>query len=162
MNMIKTLLLAAALMLPMSASLAMTDDQHMEYTKALGENNIKLVKKYLDDGIASPKDFFFGWTALHIAAEKGHVKLVELLVDRGADMNWRHEISRLTAFHLAALGGHTEVVKLLAAKGADVNIKMKADVSILRPLRDEGKTEMIKLLMDLGVKDDGCQEKQCF
>jgi|SRR5690554_316941 ankyrin repeat protein len=161
MNIIRSLLLAVALMLPVS-SMAMTDEQHMEYTQALGDNNIKLVKKYLDEGIASPKDFFFGWTALHIAAEKGHVKLVELLIDRGADMNWQHEISRLTAFHLAALGGHTEVVKLLAAKGADVNIKMRANVSILRPLRDEGKTEMVKLLMDLGVKDDGCQEKQCF
>jgi uncharacterized protein len=162
MNMIKSLMLAAALLLPMSASFAMTDDQHMEYTQALGDNNIKLVKKYLDEKIASPKDFFFGWTALHIAAEKGHVKLVELLIDRGADLNWQHEISRLTAFHLAALGGHQDVVKLLAAKGADVNIKMRADVSILRALRDEGKTEMIKLLTDLGVKDDGCQDEKCF
>lgn len=160
--MIKTLLLAAALLLPMSASFAMTDDQYMEYTQALGDNNIKLVKKYLDEKIASPKDFFFGWTALHIAAEKGHLKLVEFLIERGVDLNWQHELSRLTAFHLAALGGHTEIVKLLAAKGADINIKLKADVSILRPLRDAGKTEMVKLLMDLGVKDDGCQEEQCF
>ncbi len=162
MNMIKTLLLAAALLLPMSASFAMTDDQYMEYTQALGDNNIKLVKKYLDEKIASPKDFFFGWTALHIAAEKGHLKLVEFLIERGVDLNWQHELSRLTAFHLAALGGHTEIVKLLAAKGADINLKLKADVSILRPLRDAGKTEMVKLLMDLGVKDDGCQEEQCF
>lgn len=162
MNMIKSLILAAVLLLPMSASFAMTDDQHMEYTQALGENNIKLVKKYLDEKIASPKDFFFGWTALHIAAEKGHVKLVELLIDRGADMNWRHEISRLTAFHLAALGGHKEVVKLLAARGADINAHILADVSILRPLRDEGKDDMVKLLLELGVKDDGCQEEKCF
>lgn len=162
MNMIKSLLLAAALMLPMAPGFAMTDDQHMEYTQAIGENNYKLVKKYLDDGIASPKDFFFGWTALHIAAEKGHVKIVELLVDRGADLNWRHEISRLTAFHLAALGGHKEVVKLLAAKGADINVKMLADVSILRPLREEGKADMVKLLLELGVKDDGCEDEKCF
>jgi ankyrin repeat protein len=77
-------------------------------------------------------------------------------------MNWRHEISRLTAFHMAALAGHKEIVKLLAAKGADINIKMRADVSILRPLRDEGKADMVKLLTELGVKDDGCQEQKCF
>ena len=162
MNMIKTLLLAVALLLPVSASAAMTDDQYMEYTQALGDNNIKLVKKYLDEKIASPKDFFFGWTALHIAAEKGHLKMAELLIERGVDMNWRHEISRLTAFHLAALGGHKEIVKMLAAKGADINIKMRADVSILRPLRDEGKADMVKLLTELGVKDDGCQDEKCF
>jgi uncharacterized protein len=162
MNMIKSLLLVAALMLPMSASFAMTDDQYMEYTQAIGDNNIKLVKKYLDDGIAKPNDFFFGWTAVHIAAEKGHVKIVELLADRGADLNWRHEISRLTPFHLAALAGHKEVVKTLAAKGADINIKMLADVSVLRPLREEGKAEMIKLLLELGVRDDGCEDEKCF
>jgi uncharacterized protein len=162
MNMIKSLLLVAALMLPMSASFAMTDDQYMEYTQAIGDNNIKLVKKYLDDGIAKPNDFFFGWTAVHIAAEKGHVKIVELLADRGADLNLRHEISRLTPFHLAALAGHKEVVKTLAAKGADINIKMLADVSVLRPLREEGKAEMIKLLLELGVRDDGCEDEKCF
>ncbi|CAG0992639.1 protein phosphatase 1 regulatory subunit 27 [Methylophilaceae bacterium] len=162
MKMIKALVLAAAMVLPLSAFAALTDEHSMEYTQAIEDNNVKVVKKYLDNGEAGINDLFFAWTALQIAANKGQLKIVEELVNRGADMNIRHPVSKLTAFHLAALNGHADVVKYLAAKGADINIKMRADVSILRPLRDEGKTEMVKLLMDLGVKDDGCQDEKCF
>ncbi len=63
---------------------------------------------------------------------------------------------------MAAFGGYSDVVKLLAAKGADVNIKMRADVSILRAVRDEGNTKMVELLTSLGVRDDGCLEEKCF
>lgn len=162
MKKIKTLLFAIALLLPMAAGATMTDEQYMEYNQALGDDNIKLVTKYLDDKIASPNDFFFGWTALHIAADKNYMDLAKLLIDRGVDINWRHQITKLTAFHLAALGGHEDMVRFLAAKGADVNLKLRANVSILRAVRDEGKDHMVKVLLELGVKDDGCQEEKCF
>lgn len=162
MKMIKTLILAMAFLMPVSAMAVLTDDESMKFNQAIEDKNLKVLKKYLDSGEAGVNDYYSGWTALQIAANKGHLKVVELLVERGADMNVRHSISKLTAFHLAALNEHADVVKYLAAKGADINIKMRADVSILRPLRDEGKNDMVKLLMDLGVKDDGCQEKKCF
>jgi hypothetical protein len=63
---------------------------------------------------------------------------------------------------MAAFGGHDQVVKFLATKGADINIKMRADVSIIRAVRDEGNTKMVELLTSLGVKDDGCLEDKCF
>jgi hypothetical protein len=39
---------------------------------------------------------------------------------------------------------------------------MRADVSIIRAVRDEGNTKMVELLTSLGVKDDGCLEDKCF
>ncbi len=161
MNFFRTLVLALALFYPIASMAELNDDDHMRYTEALRDGNVKLVKKYLDTD-AKPNDKFFGWSALQIAATKGQLKVVELLIERGADLDYQHPISKNTAFHMAAFGGYSDVVKLLAAKGADVNIKMRADVSIIRAIRDEGNTKMVELLTSLGVRDDGCLEEKCF
>jgi ankyrin repeat protein len=161
MNSFRTLVLALAFGFPLASMAQLTDDDHMRYTEALRDGDVKLVKKYLD-GDAKPNDKFFGWSALQIAATKGQLKVVQLLVERGAELDYQHPISKNTAFHMAAFGGHDQVVKFLATKGADINIKMRADVSIIRAVRDEGNTKMVELLTSLGVKDDGCLEDKCF
>jgi ankyrin repeat protein len=84
-----------------------------------------------------------------------------LLIEKGADINYQHPISKNTALHLAALSNHPEVVTYLISKGADVNIKLRADVSIIRPLRDEGNIKMVELLLAAGTKEEGCQG-ECF
>lgn len=165
MNFFRTLVLALAFSItfifPLASMAQLTDDDHMRYTEALRDGDVKLVKKYLD-GDAKANDKFFGWSALQIAATKGQLKVVQLLVERGAELDYQHPISKNTAFHMAAFGGYNDVVKYLAAKGADINIKMRADVSIVRAVRDEGNTKMVELLTSLGVKDDGCLEDKCF
>jgi len=68
----------------------------------------------------------------------------------------------MTAFHLAAYDGHYKIVKYLAEHGADVNKKMRADVDIIRIVRDTGNNKMVDLLASLGVKNDGCQDEKCL
>ena len=36
----------------------------------------------------------YGGTALHVAAAHGHVKVVEVLLDRGANIEARNDVSR--------------------------------------------------------------------
>jgi ankyrin repeat protein len=57
-------------------------------------------------------------TALHLAAEHGHDKVVELLLAAGTDFNTQDQDWR-TALHRAAEHGHDKVVELLLAAGAD-------------------------------------------
>ena len=47
MKFIKTLMMVIALSIPF-ASFAMESDQQVEYTEALRDGNVKVVKKYLD------------------------------------------------------------------------------------------------------------------
>lgn len=63
-----------------------------------------------------------GWTALHVAASKGNVETVRLLLEPrySADVNARTNSQR-TPLHLAAMKGHEEVVDLLLTSGALVN-----------------------------------------
>jgi uncharacterized protein len=160
MKMIKALLLAAILLLPV-ASFAMEGEQQVDYTEALRDGNVKKVKKYLDSGV-DVNEKFFAWSALQISANKNQLKIVKLLVERGAEVNYVHPMTKMSAGQMAAFDGYTEVVKYLSSQGADWNLKLKGDVSIIRAVRDTGNTKMVDLLLSLGAKDDGCKEEKCF
>tara|TARA_B100000683_G_scaffold114242_1_gene112397 strand:+ start:3435 stop:3869 length:435 start_codon:yes stop_codon:yes gene_type:complete len=57
------------------------------------------------------------WTPLHAAANK---ETVELLIDKGADINAKDDTGGTPLFW-AALEGNEEVAELLIRQGADVN-----------------------------------------
>jgi len=161
MKLIKVLVLAVAFILPIAAHAEINGDDQVAYTQALRDGDVKTVQKFLNAGL-DVNEQFFTWTALQIAANKGQLAVVKLLVEKGADINYKHPITKMTSFHLAAYENYPEVVKYLASKGADINAKMGGDVSIIRALRDAGNTKMVDFLMSLGVKDDGCKEEKCF
>jgi hypothetical protein len=59
---------------------------------------------------------------LILAAERGHVGVVRLLLERGADVNFRSDYG-YTALYEAAERGHEEVVSILLGCGADPSSK---------------------------------------
>jgi ankyrin repeat protein len=58
-----------------------------------------------------------GYTAMHAAAENGHLEVIRFLADRGADLSPRVG-SGETPLDFAKLAGQTEAVELLRALGA--------------------------------------------
>ncbi|NBO10397.1 MAG: ankyrin repeat domain-containing protein [Methylophilaceae bacterium] len=160
MKMIKALLMVIALSLPF-ASFAMEGEQQVEYTQGLRDGDLKIVKKYLDSG-TDVNEKFFAWTAIQIATNNNQLAVVKLLVERGADINYVHPVTKMTALHLAAYDGHQEIVKYLISKGADLTLKLKGDVSILRLVHDKGDKKMEEILLAAGARDDGCKEDKCF
>jgi len=84
-------------------------------------------------------------TALHVAAWRGRMDLLNLLYKRGADVNDVDKIGR-TALYYAAHDGNAEVSKWLVERGADANAKVGVhscarDIPYpsLTKLRDVGK-----------------------
>ena len=57
---------------------------------------------------------------LHFAAQKGNLREVRRLVERGLPFDTFDEIGK-TPLHYACEGGHINVVKYLIQQGADVN-----------------------------------------
>jgi len=62
----------------------------------------------------------YGMTLLHVAAQHGHLRVVDLLLERGIDVNARESGDNTCAMHWAAAGGHLDVVRRLADAGGDV------------------------------------------
>lgn len=61
-----------------------------------------------------------GWTALHYAAQRGHLDLVDHILDLGFPVDARDN-SGATPLYRAVGFGHLPVVKLLHARGADIH-----------------------------------------
>lgn len=157
MKHLRIFLVAMAVLLP-SLAFAITDEEQIDFITALGEGNVTTVQHYLDNG-ASVNEGSFAWSPLQIAANKDQLAIVKLLVERGADLNYKHPITKMTALSLAAYEGYQDVVEYLLSKGADPNIKLRGGVSIVRAVRDIGNNEMADFLLKNGAKDDGCEGK---
>ncbi|CAL1263953.1 unnamed protein product [Larinioides sclopetarius] len=72
--------------------------------------------------------------ALHLAAYKGHLTVVELLINNG--INNYSVNNGYTELHLAACEGHTDVVNFLISKGYNVNEKIGTIVSAENEILD--------------------------
>lgn len=85
-----------------------------------------------------------GNTSFHIAAEKGNRKVINLLLEKGANVNCVNSLV-LTPLNLAVRSGKTKTIKLLLKKGAKIN-----DIDLLLAVvKSDRKT--IKLLLKYGA-----------
>ena len=83
--------------------------------------DLEAVKAALDAGTAVDAKTKYRATALAFAAERGHLDVVQLLIDRGADVNNKDTFYGFTPRTWAQFGGHSEVVKLLDEHGGQLS-----------------------------------------
>jgi ankyrin repeat protein len=84
---------------------------------------------------------------------KGNTKIVELLLEKGADVNAKDKDGNVTALIMAASNGHTETVKFLLERGADVNAKDNDGFTALKAARKAGHLDIVQLLKKAGAKE---------
>jgi hypothetical protein len=98
-----------------------------------------------------------GFTALHIAARKGHVSVIKELLDHGAKIDLAEE-DGFTALHTASLKGHVSVNKELLDRGAKTDSVTGKGNTALYIAAQEGHVSVIKELLDHGAKIDLAEE----
>ncbi len=108
------------------------------------------VKKLLDEGVDVNTKFRYGTTALFFACDHGHVDVVKVLLDKGADLTLKDSFYGFTPLMLAVSPAqkkkpeHTEIAKLLIAKGAPG----KEDA--LRSAIEDGDAVLTKFILETG------------
>jgi ankyrin repeat protein len=94
----------------------------MSIHTAARQGKLKEVRRQLAWGVnVNERHFFTRDTLLIEAADNGHLDVVKLLIENGADVNLKGE-AWYGPLHAAAAKGHIEVVKILLENGADINI----------------------------------------
>lgn len=87
---------------------------------------------------------------VHMAALKGQVKILEILLNRGGDINAYDSTGR-TALHCALAGSRMDAFRLLINRGADVT---RCDTKGLSPLRmavEKGMEDAVVTLIEKGA-----------
>ena len=88
-------------------------------------NGVDIARMLIEAGADVDKQCEHGRTALHMAAAWGHADVVQLLLEKGAQMNvvpGGFDYAG-TGLHYAAFNSHRPMVEFLLDNGADRNVK---------------------------------------
>ena len=84
------------------------------------------------------------------AASKGNKEVVEVLLDKGADIYKATQYGDV-ALHWASFNGHLEMVELLLDRGSDPNTAGQYEATPLHYACQKFKLKVIKMLLDRGA-----------
>ncbi|KAM8924615.1 fibronectin type 3 and ankyrin repeat domains protein 1 [Pelodytes ibericus] len=93
----------------------------------------------------------FGLTPLMVAAQKGYLRFVEILVAHGADVN-QEDGSGKNSLMLACFSGHLDVVQYLRKQGASWESTDKGGCTAMHWAADGGHLKVVQWMIN-----DGCE-----
>lgn len=146
------------LLIEAGASANIAADQHTTpLHTAAGKGSLQVLEHLLQvrkaqDGDAWPAALVAGAesTAIHFAAQEGHVECVQALLDAGCNVNATIG-SGDTPLHLAASGGHSQATKFLIEKGASLTAKNSDGILPIHTSASHNSSETLKVLIDSGA-----------
>lgn len=91
-----------------------------------------------------------GFTPLHIASHYGNQQIANLLIQKGADVNYaaKHNI---TPLHVAAKWGKTNMVAVLLENGAAIDSKTRDGLTPLHCAARSGHEQVVDMLLERGA-----------
>ncbi|RYP23815.1 hypothetical protein DL765_000892 [Monosporascus sp. GIB2] len=145
------------------------DDYSSDIVSALAaavyQENVELAADLIKAGanVNKPANGCMARTALQLAADIGHLRLVDILLDADADVNAPPcSDYGATALQYAAIGGHLEVARRLLRAGANVNAEGAEEDgrTALEGAAEHGRLEMVYLLLERGARIRGIYTSQ--
>ncbi|KAG8582214.1 hypothetical protein GDO81_007963, partial [Engystomops pustulosus] len=91
-----------------------------------------------------------GRTPLHLAANKGHLNVVQILLKAGCDLNFQDD-GQQTALHRAAVVGHSDILAVLIQEGCALDRQDKDGNTALHEAAWHGFSQSVKLLVKAGA-----------
>ena len=99
-----------------------------------------------------------GESGLMKAVRKGHTKAVQILLDKGADINAIDD-SGHTALMFSVAEGHNDIVKVLLDRGAHINAKNNYNQTPLHLASSSNHFSTVKVLLNNKSVNITCKDK---
>jgi len=137
-----------------------TKGAYIDICTAAAIGDIDRVKTLLDEDpslanrVSDYVTYYIGsGSPIKNAAARGHLEIVKLLLERGADPNLPEEgiAPRGHALHSAAYYGHIDIVKLLLEHGAYPNVEIESSADTLSTAISRDDKAIVELLCSYGA-----------
>jgi uncharacterized protein len=132
-----------------AASLTASTDSPVSDAAMRGD--VDAVARLLLEGAAADAPQGDGMTALHWAATKGDLRLADLVLNAGANVNAATRLGGYTPLLLAARGGHYDMLRTLIRAGATLAPTTATGVTPLMLAAASGSAEAVRVLLDQGA-----------
>ena len=105
-------------------------------------------------------------TALQLAASKGHLPIVKVLFDAGADIN-SQDIYGISPLMWVVEEAKIEVISFLVEHGADLNLQRANGLTALMSTWAGGREKAVEILLEAGAdtkikNDEGMTALDCI
>lgn len=128
------------------------------FARAVSEGNGEAVQLFLRAGFSPDAHDAQGVPVLSLAIRGRHRSIMNLLLERGADVNVSSEDRGDTPLMEAAVRGEPEILDELLSCGADLNVVNKNRQTALMLAIGESYIQIAKRLIEAGAEDVGPDE----
>lgn len=98
-------------------------------------------------------------TALHMAARRGHLEILEMLLGYNAEVDCVDDFGK-TPLHFAIEGGHTTVAKMLLEHGSDKSLVTTDGDTPLHVAASRGHLDIVETLLFFGADIESKDNKE--
>lgn len=152
-NIISTILIALTPVCTFRAEAQRGPELSKSTTDAIIKGDLAAARRFLASGRNVNATNQDGDSAIHLAASGGHLDIVQLLLNEGANPNIENTLSGERPLHGAAFNGHLPIIKLLIkTPGIDLNAKTQIGETAAFKAAFTQNLDALKLLQAAGAE----------